>query len=103
MWTDPVHCHSIPSPGKVGPVCHEVPAHVDFGLRVVERDIERTAEDKLYLVAVHGAHPGRPGVLGGSMGEKVEVRPSASHEVPEGGKPNKTTRKDNTIKGYLIV
>lgn len=77
-----MHRHLVPIPGKVGPVCHQVPAHVDFGLRVAQRSVERPAEDELDLVAVHGAHPSWPGVDGRAVVEQVEERPTASHGVP---------------------
>lgn len=63
---------SLPCPSEVGPVSHEPLAHLNFLLCVLLWCIQRHSKNKLYLIAVHDAHPFWPRVDGGPVCEKKD-------------------------------
>lgn len=69
-------CGASPSSCKVGPVSHHASAQFLLLQGVVESLLQWQAEHKLDLVAVDHTHPLRPGQVGRSVVEQVEVDPS---------------------------
>lgn len=69
-------CDASPSSCKVGPVSHHALAQFLLLQSVVESLLQWQAEDKLDLVSVDHTHPLRPGQVGRSVVEQVEVDPS---------------------------